>query len=209
MNTRDDIANDVLRYVALGDSYTIGEGVLEEERWPNLLVDSLADSGIEVMLVANPSRTGWTTQQVLDKEMDVFRDSDPDFATLMIGVNDYFQGVSSELFRERFSRILDEMQAELENPQHIVIITIPDYSLTPTGALYDDGDVSIGLSGFNQIILEEAAQRSLLVVDIFELSQQVVDHPDWLVSDALHPSGIQYAAWNELISPVLIDLLKK
>ncbi len=198
----------LLRYVALGDSYTIGQGVLEEERWPNMLVEDLRNEGIDIELIANPSQTGWTTKQVLDVEMDIFRESDPDFATLMIGVNDYFQGVSADVFQERFAQILDEIQIELENPQKIVIVSIPDYSVTPTGAGFSFGDVSAGIAKFNTIIFEEAVQRELPVVDVFELSQEAADKPEWIADDGLHPSGQQYRAWLALIFPVVKDLLE-
>jgi lysophospholipase L1-like esterase len=202
------IQSELMRYVSLGDSYTIGQGVLEEERWPNMLVQDLRAQGIDIELVANPSQTGWTTKQVLDVELEIFRDSDPDFATLMIGVNDYFQGVSADTFRERFAKILDEMKNELTDSSKIVIVNIPDYSVTPTGAGYDSGNVTAGIAEFNQIIFEEAAEESIAVVDVFALSQEALDKPEWIASDGLHPSGIQYRAWLDLIYPVVVELLE-
>ena len=94
-----------IKYVAIGDSYTIGEGVKENERWPNLLVEHLNKDGINVKLVANPSVTGWTTQQAIDLELPILRNKKPDFVTVLLGVNDGAQGATPDVFRY-FKRII-------------------------------------------------------------------------------------------------------
>src|SRR2546423_15103423 len=91
-----------VRYVAIGDSYSIGEGASPDESWPALLTRHLNAQGLDVDLVANPSRTGWTTQQAIDLELQIFLGSKPNFGTLQIGVNDWVQGIDAETFRKHF-----------------------------------------------------------------------------------------------------------
>src|SRR5712692_9201248 len=91
-----------IRYAAIGDSYSIGEGASPDESWPALLTRHLNAQGLHVDLVANPSRTGWTTQQAIDLELPIFLGLKPNFATLQIGVNDWVQGVDAETFRKHF-----------------------------------------------------------------------------------------------------------
>jgi len=189
-------------YVAIGDSYTIGELVKEHERWPNLLTRHLRQNGINIELVANPSRTGWTTQDAIDKELPVYNKSDPDFATLLIGVNDWVQGVDSAKFRSNLCYLMDEMLKKLPSND------IPDFSATPQGNKYSGGrDISAGLALFNTIIKEESAKRDLAVVDIFEISQDVKNNPELVAGDGLHPSGKEYAIWEEMIYPVAYEKL--
>lgn len=201
-------AQTKIRYAAIGDSYTIGEGVNENERWPNILVEHLKQENTQLEIVCNPSVTGWTTQQVIDNELPVYRESKPDFATLLIGVNDWVQNVTPEKFRENLRFIISEMQKELKNKQHIVLVTIPDFSATPEGPKYSRGrDITKGLAEFNQIIKEEAAAKSLLVADIFEISQRVKGDATLVASDGLHPSGKEYAEWEKIIFPLAKKIL--
>ena len=200
---------NVIRYVAIGDSYTIGDGVTEDQRWPNLLANHLQESGIPVSMVANPSVTGWTSEQALEQELPLYDQSNPEFATLMIGVNDWVQGVSPSDFRANMSQLLDKMQAKLAQKNHLLVITIPDFSATPTGKAFADGrDISAGVAQFNVIIKEEAKKRGLSVVDIYPLTQQMAGHPELINPDGLHPSPKEYVLWEQLLFPVAKKLLK-
>src|SRR5690348_2901825 len=98
-NTESNIDNHI-RYVALGDSYTIGEGASPNESWPAVLTRHLKEQGIDIELVANPSATGWTTKQLIDRELPIFKDKEPNFGTLLIGVNDWVQGIDEKTFRQ-------------------------------------------------------------------------------------------------------------
>lgn len=194
----------MIRYAALGDSYTIGEGVKEAERWPNLMVTHLIENGVEIQIVANPSVTGWTTKDLIDKELSVYRDAKPHFATLLIGANDWVQGVSKDEFRENLVYIMDEMLKELASNKQLVVVTIPDFGSTPEGPKYSNGrDITAGLAEFNVIIHEEAAARKLAVADIFALSQGMKDNAELVGSDGLHPSAKEYALWEEIILPIV------
>ncbi len=199
-----------IRYAVIGDSYSCGEGATPGEAWPTLLSRHLAAGGISVSLVANPARTGWTTQQAVDDELPVWRAARPEFASLQIGVNDWVQGVDPAMFRQRLARLLDEMLKDLPGTNRLLLVTIPDFSVTPTGAMYGGGrDISSGLAAFNQIIREEAAQRQLPVVDVFTLSQQMRTNPALIARDGLHPSAKEYAQWEAVIYPVARELLSR
>src|SRR6266566_7257340 len=191
-----------IRYMAIGDSYSIGEGASPDESWPALLTLHLNDKGLHVDLVANPSRTGWTTQQAIDRELPIFVESKPDFATLQIGVNDWVQGIDAETFRKNFTYLVDQMLAMLRDKNRLLVITIPDFGITPTGPRYARGrNISEGIASFNKIITEEATKRGLRVVDVFPISKQMGDDPSLVAADGLHPSAKEYAEWEKIIFP--------
>lgn len=205
----DEIQMKQIRYVAIGDSYTIGEGIDRNKAWPNILVKKLNENGIGIELAANPSRTRWTTQDAIDKEMPVFRKSKPDFATLLIGVNDWVQGVDKNTFRQRLKILIDEMQKNLLIPNNLIIITIPDFSAAPAGMIYGAGrNISRGISEFNGIIKEEAAKRNLSVVDIYPATQKMSENSELVAKDGLHPSEKEHEIWESMIYPVAYDILK-
>ncbi len=206
MNTHENI----IRYVALGDSYTICEGASWEESWPVLLTKHLNSANIPVELIANPSVTGWTTKDLIEKELPVYENSFPDFATLLIGVNDWVQKESNEQFLLNLQLILDTMQSKLSVKSNLVLITIPDFGATPKGANYSGGrDISEGILEFNQLIKQEARRRNLQVVDIFSTTQEMKGNPDLISKDELHPSAKEYAIWEQLIFPVVFSILSK
>jgi acyl-CoA thioesterase I len=197
-----------IRYVAIGDSYSIGEGASLEQSWPAILTRHLNAQRVHVDLIANPSVTGWTSQQAIDRELPIFIQSKPTFATLQIGVNDWVQGVDEETFRKRFTSLVDQMLAVLLDNKRLLVVTIPDFGVTPTGGRYARGrNISEGLTRFNQIINEEAKKRSLKVVDVFPLSQAMKD-PSLVAADGLHPSAKEYAEWEKLIFPAALELLQ-
>jgi lysophospholipase L1-like esterase len=199
-----------IRYAAIGDSYSIGEGASPNESWPAVLTRHLNAEGLHVDLVANPSRTGWTTQQAIDHELPIFVAAKPNFATLQIGVNDWVQGVDAETFRKRFVALVDRMLEVLPNKNRLLIVTIPDFGVTPTGPRYARGrNISEGIAAFNKIIAEEAMKRGLRVVDIFPLSKKMHDDTSLVAADGLHPSAKEYAEWEKIIFPAALELLKK
>ena len=200
---------NAIRYVAIGDSYTIGEGVPQQQTWPALLTKHLQEKGINISLVANPSITGWTTQQAIEQELPIYDASNPQFATLLIGVNDWVQGVDRETFRKNLVILLDHMQAKLVKKDNLLVVTIPDFSATPTGKQYANGrDITAGIADFNAIIKKESQKRKLKVVDIYPISQQMEGHPELINADGLHPAAAEYALWEGLILPEASSLLQ-
>lgn len=200
----------VVKYIALGDSYTIGTGANENEAWPVLLTKHLNEAGLKTELVANPSKNGFSTQNLIDMELPVFDKSGATFVTLLIGVNDWVREVNATTYTKNLIFILDHVQKKLPNKNNILLITIPDFGVTPQGAYFsNDRDVSKGITEFNNIIKAEAKKRGLQVVDIFEISKQMKDNTELTAKDGLHPSAKEYAIWETLIFPEAKKLLGK
>ncbi len=200
----------VVKYVALGDSYTIGTGANPNDAWPVLLTQHLNDAGIKTELVANPSKNGFSTQNLIDMELPVFDKSGAIFVTLLIGVNDWVREVNATTYTKNLIFILDHVQKTLPNKNNILLVTIPDFGVTPQGAYFtNDRDVSKGLTEFNNIIKAEAKKRGLTVVDIFEISKQMKDNTELTAKDGLHPSAKEYALWETLIFPEAKKMLSK
>ena len=192
-----------LRYIALGDSYTICTGTnTTAEQWPEILAGHLRNAGIPVELVSNPSRNGFSTQNLIDNELPLLKNGSYDFATLLIGVNDWVRDVDTKTYQKNLSYIVDEIQKTLPHKSKLILITIPDFGVTPKGALYSGGrDISKGITEFNDIIKAEAKKRGLVCVDIFPLSKGMLHHQDLVAADGLHPSAKEYALWEALIFP--------
>lgn len=204
------MVNKEIRYAVIGDSYSIGEGAMPEQSWPVLLARHLTSEGVRIKLVANPSVTGWTTQQAIARELPLFREAKPGFGTLLVGVNDWVQGVSPDKFRQNLNCLLEEMLSILPGNNRLLVITIPDFSVTPEGPKYALGrNIAEGIASFNRIIIEEATKRGLRVVDIFPASQRMGNDATLVATDGLHPSAKAYAEWEALIYPVALELLKR
>ena len=209
-SAREKTDQQRIRYAAIGDSYSIGEGASPNESWPAILTRHLNAQGLHVDLVANPSRTGWTTQQAIDHELPIFVAARPTLATLQIGVNDWVQGVDEEAFRKRFVALVDQMLGVLPDKNRLLIVTIPDFGVTPTGPRYARGrNISEGIAAFNKIVIEESARRGLRIVDVFELSKKMGTDHSLVATDGLHPSAKEYAEWEKIIFPAAVELLNK
>jgi len=199
-----------IRYAVIGDSYSCGEGAKPTESWPALLTEHLKWLGVNIDLVSNPSVTGWTTKDAIDKELPKYVNSNPNFATLLIGVNDWVQGVDETAFRNRLSYLLDSMLAVLPNKKRLLVVTIPDFGVTPTGPKYARGrNIHEGITQFNKIVTEEARKRGLQVVDIFPLSKNMGHDKSLVAKDGLHPSAKAYAEWENITFPAALELLKQ
>lgn len=197
------------RYLPLGDSYTIGTGAAEKESWPCLLAAHLNKEEIPCRILTNPARNGFATQDLIEQELPLVNKLRPNLVTLLIGVNDWVQEVPKELFEKNLVKILDEVQSVLTDKQKVILITIPDFGVTPQGKRYGRGrNISQGISGFNSLIRQQAQRRRLPLVDIFELSQKMGADPSLVAADGLHPSAKEYAIWEKKISEEVIKQLK-
>jgi lysophospholipase L1-like esterase len=197
-------ASQVIRYVPIGDSYTIGTGVVVPgQSWPALLTGRLRAAGWEVQLVANPARAGWTTQDAIHLELPIFKESKPDFATLMIGTNDCARGMNPQSFRRNLTELLDAMRKELSDPKRLLVVNIPDFASSPGWERMSGGEKGTAkhILLFNGIIEEECRKRGLPVVDIYTVSQQMNQDPAFFSSDGLHPSAKGYAVFAQAVYP--------
>lgn len=197
---------DPLRYFALGDSYTIGTGIDSSESWPVQLANRLNELGVTTKLVENLGHSGWTVQQVFEKQLMLLKDTQPDFITLLIGVNDWVRGVTSFKFRNSYRNLVAEIQSHLNDSSRLLLITIPDFSCSPQGKKWGYGSSAVnGISRLNEIIKSEAKKASLRVVDIFPLSQKACLLSKMFAPDELHPSAKQYSLWVDIILPVVLS----
>ena len=191
-----------LRYVALGDSYTIGTSVRANERWPDLLVAALGGNDGPLQLVANLGMDGYTSADLIRDELPALDDLRPGFASVLIGVNDVVQGVTFAAYEANARTILDALLARLR-PSRIVTVAIPDYTVTPVGADFGDaGRRREGMVTNNATMARLADARGIPFVDIVDLSLRADGDRDLVAGDGLHPSGAQYALWVERILPV-------
>ena len=197
-----------IRYVALGDSYTIGTSVGTSERWPNQLVAAL-DDRVPVQLIANLGANGYTTTDLIREELPELAALEPDLVTILIGVNDVVRGRPIDVYRSNVQQILGSV-LEVVPRQRIVVVATPDYTRTPRGADYGDPvQKRAEIAAFNDAMLEMAEERGIAFVDITPVADQAGDDATLVARDQLHPSGEQYRRWVELIAPVVEDLLSQ
>lgn len=196
-----------MRYVALGDSYTIGTSVNDGERWPNQLVARLAETDVE--LAGNLAINGYTSGDLIERELPRLPGQRPDLMSVQIGVNDVVQGVPEERYGANVSLILDAL-LELVSAQNIFGVATPDYTVTPQGADFGLPDLQRGGIVRSNLILGSAceARGIAFVPDIFEISREAGDDPAMVAADGLHPSAAQYARWVDAIEPLVRAILR-
>lgn len=192
-----------LRYVALGDSYTIGTSVTERERWPNQLVARLP----QLELVANLGVNGFTSRDLIEVELPKLPALEPDLVTVLIGVNDVVQGVTSSTYRDNVIEILRQLRA-LVGQDRILIVTIPDYTVTPQGGSFGDPARQAAAIRDNNSVMTQLA-AGIRVVDIYDISLGAATDRSLVAPDGLHPSGAQYALWVERIAPAVEQILAR
>ena len=192
-----------VRYVALGDSFTICTSVAPAERWPDQLVGRVP----ELELVANLGVNGFTSGDVIEVELPQVPALRPELVTLLIGVNDVVQGVPETTYRRSVTAILDALVREV-GAGRVLVVTTPDYTVTPAGADYGDpATQAAALRRNNAMNTELAAARGIAVVDIYDVSLRAGADRSLVASDGLHPSGTQYGLWVERITPAIRELL--
>ena len=198
-----------IRYVAIGDSYTVATGIEEKDSWPSQLTQKLKSAGIKINLIEILGMRGATSQQTLNEVMPLLKNLKPGFITLLIGVNDWIrEGISSSKFKIRIKNLIDEIQSNLP-PKKLLLITIPDFSCSPQKKDWGYGkSATNGITRLNKILKTEAALRDLVIVDIYPLSQNLCSQVGMFSDDGVHPSALQYSKWVDLIFPHLIDNLK-
>jgi acyl-CoA thioesterase-1 len=193
------------RYVALGDSYTIGTSVTLAERWPNQVVAKVP--GLD--LVSNLAVNGYTSDDVIRNELPQVASRQPQVVSLLIGVNDVVQGVPESTYRANVVTILDRLVA-LVGAGKVVVVTLPDYTVTPAGGDFGDPhQQSAGIQANNRAMTELATARAIAVVDIYDISLAAGADRSLVAGDGLHPSGAQYARWVERIAPAMEAILSR
>jgi len=198
-----------IRILALGDSYTIGEAVDDGERWPTRLAATLRSHGARVADPEIVARTGWTTGE-LSAGIDAASPRGPFGAvTLLIGVNDQYRGRPLDEYRWQFRRLLARaVEFAGSAPDRVIVVSIPDWSVTPFAAERDRARIAAEIDAFNAVNRQEADRAGAPYVDVTALSRRAAREPDLVAPDGLHPSGRMYEAWADAIAPAAIDALR-
>ena len=202
------VPNTGLRYLALGDSYTYGESVLEKERFPNQLVDSLAKQNVRIVSLRNIARTGWRTD---DLQAGItaagIADSTFDMVSLLIGVNNQYQNRSIEVYKMEFTELLNQaVKFAGGKKNRVVVVSIPDYAFTPFGK--SAVRISTEIDNFNAVNEQIAKEKSIAYVNITPISREGIREPLLVALDGLHPSGKQYARWVSAMMPTVLAFFK-
>jgi lysophospholipase L1-like esterase len=196
---------DTVRYLALGDSYTIGEGVAPGDRWPVQLARLVRDAGLEIAEPCIVARTGWTAAELAEALA-----ADPpvgpfDLVSLLIGVNNQYRGLGLEEYRAEFESLLDAAMAFAGSlPRRVLVLSIPDWGITPFAEGRDRGRIAAEIDAFHAVNHEAAQRRGARYVDITAISRA---NPEMLTEDALHPSGEMYALWAAAALPQALAAL--
>ena len=188
-------------FLALGDSYTVGEGVPEAGRWPVQLVSRLRDGGLPIADPRIIARTGWTTDEllaaVLGEHVKRY-----DLVTLLAGVNDQYRGYGVDQYRESFDRVLRSAIGFAKLPSHLIVLSVPDWSVTPFAEGRDRLAIAREIDAFNDVSRVMALQSGARFLDITALSRQALSNSALLVNDGLHPSAAMYSMWVDQLLPM-------
>ena len=193
-------------FLALGDSYTVGIGVDQSESWPFQLIKKLA---AESIIIAPPrviAENGWTTIDLKKAIDEAALDFPYDWVSLLIGVNNQYDGKSIAAFQNEFEQLLS--QAILfagSKKENVFVISIPDWGKTPFAKERDREQIALEIDNFNQVIYEQCIRVGVAFIDITPLSRTIDTHPAFIAEDGLHPSGQQYKAWIDEIVPFFIN----
>jgi lysophospholipase L1-like esterase len=198
----------LFRYLALGDSYTIGESVPEEDRWPNRLAKLLETKGIQTKITMI-ARTGWTTDELWQGIQAKEIQPPYDLVSLLIGVNNQYRGYNLEEYREQFVFLLNKaIEYAGGEPNRVIVLSIPDWGVTPFASGRDSKKIAKEINEFNQVNREESEKSGVHYMDITPVSRDALTEPALIASDGLHPSGKMYAMWAEKARPVVREILK-
>ncbi len=199
-----------LRWLALGDSYTVGEGVDPAGTWPMQLARALRAGGIALADPQVIATTGWTTDE-LDAAIDAAAPAAGfDLCSLLIGVNNQYRGRGADEYREQFAALLERAVGFAGgDPGRTFVLSIPDWGVTPfaAGSGRDVAVIARELDAFNSVAARLCGERGVAFVDITPVSRARGGEPGMLAEDGLHPSAAMYAEWAALALPVVRRLL--
>lgn len=193
-----------LSMLSLGDSYTIGEMVAEEERFPVQTKKILKKDGIIINEIKIIAKTGWTTDELIyaieqEGETQTF-----DLVTLLIGVNNQYRGLDPENFRKEFKKLLQTaVHFAGGRVLHVYVLSIPDWGATPFATGRDLHKIAFEIEQFNKIKKEESVKAGVHFIPITDISREAPRNPKLLTTDYLHPSGEMYALWAKRLAEAI------
>jgi lysophospholipase L1-like esterase len=197
------------RYLALGDSYTIGQNVHEYARFPTQTVGLLRQQGIAIRDPEYIAVTGWTTSNLKAAIATRMPQGPYDVVTLLIGVNDQYQHMDTGGYRIRFTELLNKsVELAGNRASRVFVLSIPDYSATPFVPQADKARVSKAIDWFNAINKEITLRSNIAYIDITPSTREAKDNPALVAEDGLHPSGVAYKIWADMLAPLVKKALQ-
>ena len=191
--------NSAVRYLALGDSYTIGESVAEVQRWPVQLMQAFKTRGYETEAPEIIAVTGWRTDDLRNAIATRDPRRDYDLVSLLIGFNNQYQGRSVSEYEKEFEALLEIAIAHArKDKSRVFVLSIPDYGFTPFGKEKQE-KISEQIDTFNAVNKRITLKKGVAYVDITDISRMGLKQPDLVADDGLHPSGKMYALWVERV----------
>ena len=196
-------------YLALGDSYTIGESVEPEESFPLQLREALRGRNIDLGRTDIIAKTGWTTDELLEKIRSERRLAKRyDLVTLLIGVNNQYRSYPIEQYERELATLMElAVKFAGGDPTHVVVLSIPDYAYTPFGRAKDFARITYEINWYNSIGEDMAARAGLRYLDITPTTRRGLSAPELVAEDGLHPSTELYRQWVELLLPTVLPIL--
>lgn len=192
--------NDSITFLALGDSYTESTGEVQHNGWPAQLVSLLNKKKIPVASPKIVAKVGWTTTDLITHINAEDLQPPYDLVSLLIGVNNQYQGLPLDTFKAEFPALLETaIRLANNNPDNVFVLSIPDYSVTPFARFKDKKKIAQELETYNSIIEDVANQYQVQFIEITELSKKAAFNRSLIVSDSLHPSGKMYKTWAKKI----------
>lgn len=210
LNPQEDTTGK-LSYLALGDSYTIGHNVAESERWSVQLVKMINENEKIVSAPLILAKTGWTTRQLINaiNASATISTSQYDVVSLMIGVNNQYQGQPVAQFRQEFKQLLTmSLSLAGNDPKRVFVISIPDWGVTPAGGNNQE-EIAKEIDAFNKVEFEECQEAQIEFIDVTPLSRTAKGNPSLVAKDDLHFSGEMYRKWADLILQKTKTIFKK
>ena len=197
-----------IQYLALGDSYTIGESVDEKYSWPIQLKFNLFNSDSNTFLdsVRIIAKTGWTTSDLLNYISNIKINNNYDLVSLLIGVNNQFRGYDTNIYEKEFEKLLiKSIGFANSNFSNVFVLSIPDYGVTPFGKLRDSEKIKSEINLYNEINYKISKKYGVLYFDITDISRLAEFDSTLLADDMLHPSKKMYNLWVEKIVDQVIN----
>jgi lysophospholipase L1-like esterase len=203
------LASSAVSFLALGDSYTIGEGEQASHRWPVQLVALARQQGLHLAEPDIIARTGWTTAELQDAIKAANNHQTYGLVSLLIGVNNQYRGQSVALYRTEFRALLaTAIGFAGGQPRHVVVLSIPDWGVTPFAHDRNQAQIAQEIDQFNLVAHEECQHADVAFVDITPLTRAAAGHPNQFASDGLHYTGVQMQQWAALALPVVQQQLR-
>ncbi|HEY9001091.1 MAG TPA: SGNH/GDSL hydrolase family protein [Mucilaginibacter sp.] len=210
MNSKDTTAQHALTYLALGDSYTIGEMVPADQSYPNQAAAILNKKGRHINPPTIIAKTGWRTDELIQAITNSNLTQKFDIVTLLIGVNNQYQHKDTAIYRTQFVQLLNTSIAFTKNNKHhVFVLSIPDWGVTPFANGRNPERIATEIDAYNHINKEESKKAGVNYINITSLYREIGDDPAYLAEDKLHPSGKMYEKWAKLVANTIEGQLKK